>query len=536
MFGSQIFTFHTTLFSFPSCTKMSSSFSHVSTFIIFYHATIAACQSSIASISPQSSSSLLSSSVDNVTLITTTSGSSTWVETFTGTSLSQFSTLTTPTSVTITNAAGAVLAGVALAGGLAWLGVAPAGAPVVDAPTTPPELTAESTEEPPSTSSSAITGTPMLFLVPSDWPINNLAQIPVFQDDGIHCGFPNDDPASVNATFAQEKLIQFCNDKNNQSVTSDDATGEDWFISSGMLLNITVSLDPACNGDTSETLDPNDCQYFLNQTISQCDAKSDTKFGGTVDNGCFNYVLHPQNNMGDLTCSSSTNGTGVNRDEIMAGIATFCSQNEGKTVSPGNDISTTIRMEQGDSSAIITVTYEVTDFCPNGPTVGYTIDENACSRFLNRTVDDCNTNFKPPYGKYGGTVIDNCGVFQLQTNVTETVQCSDAQLCVSRTGSTPHNITLTDGQKALADYCGLKLTLDPSAPSPASAFSQTVPTGQSYDYYYKGLNGYFIKMQASFGPQDGCLSERKFSTQGQECTRKMTKIIDTCKSISSTRT
>ena len=371
----------------------------------------------------------------------------------------------------------------------------------------------------------------MVLALPINFPLNNFAQVPTFEDDKVDCGFPNDDPATVQSAFAQDQISSFCTQMQNQPVTTEDALGNDSFISAGMLLNITVSLDSACAGDTSEVLDLNDCQLFLGQTITECDSKSSNKLGGTVYNGCFDYMLHPQDNRGELNCFGSAAGTGVNRDEILADIATFCHAMEGVGVGPGKLISTTYKMAQGDSSATITISYEVTDFCPDIPQASYVLDERSCNRFLGRAVDDCNTNFKPPYGKYGGIVTDNCGVYKLQTNVTEVIGCGTqlANPCGGDPQNNPHNFDLADATKAVADYCSRSLTLSPNPTDPPSGFSQDVPDGWSYDYWYQGLDNWVIKTNATFQEHGDCAPSESFNTGGQECVRKMGNIANQCK-------
>lgn len=126
--------------------------------------------------------------------------------------------------------------------------------------------------------------------------------VQIFQDDKVNCGFPNDDPATVPTVVAAAEIGSFCEQNQNKSVKGGSALEYSSNFDSGVVLNITVSLDPACAGDGHEILNLDDCHYFLNQTITECDTQSAAKSGGVVQNACIDYTLHPQDNMGELQC------------------------------------------------------------------------------------------------------------------------------------------------------------------------------------------------------------------------------------------
>lgn len=184
-------------------------------------------------------------------------------------------------------------------------------------------------------------------------------------------------------------------------------------------------------------------------------------------------------------------------------------------------------MDQGDSSATITVSYVVDDSCPNNPGANYSVDQGSCNRFLNRAVDGCNTNFQPPYGKFGGTVTDGCGMYSLSMKVVEEVGCNMVNMCGGAPQLPQHNMEVAQATMIVSDYCSRSLTLNPT--STQTGFSQDVPTGASYDTWYKGLDGWVMWTRAAFQQHDGCAAAAPFNTGGQECIRKVNAIANKCK-------
>jgi hypothetical protein len=231
-----------------------------------------------------------------VTVVPAAVSGSTYLKTFTGTSLSQFATLSTLTSLTNTEVAGIVLEGVVLAGGLAWLAVPPPpGAPPLETPTVPPmpEPTAEARTETPTSTSSTRSFESVSVLkmqLPSNYPINLFGPVPTIPDEVLHCGFPSDDPTAISPAVVAVEVGTFCEQMQNQSGKAGAPLQNQTFFGSDAMLTITVSLDAACSSN-DQVLDSDDCHYFLNQTVVECDPNSAAKNGGTVQNACLDYIL-----------------------------------------------------------------------------------------------------------------------------------------------------------------------------------------------------------------------------------------------------
>jgi hypothetical protein len=233
---------------------------------------------------------------------------------------------------------------------------------------------------------------------------------------------------------------------------------------------------------------------------------------------CSKYTLHPHDNDGELECKHLSDGNGVNRDEAVKIIEDFCRTHAGFGVGP-EQIPRQIAYRQylGDSSVLISVRYGT---CDRGSADLYHIDERACNRFLKSAIDHCDTDQGRPYGKYGGTVVDGCGIWKFETAKAETLACEASPY------STPHQFSASDSndiERAISHYCGKSdLTLDPAYVEDNS-FHQFQPQGQSYDNFLDGLNGYVIRMEAKFSAdQQRCdPQKKKISTGGDECTRKL---------------
>lgn len=88
---------------------------------------------------PTSNAAGSSTTQPDTALVTQTSGSKTWVETFSAYSLSQYASSTGTETVTTTDANGAALVGLVFPLGLAWFGVIPPGAPPSPPKTPPPK-------------------------------------------------------------------------------------------------------------------------------------------------------------------------------------------------------------------------------------------------------------------------------------------------------------------------------------------------------------------------------------------------------------
>jgi len=202
----------------------------------------------------------------------------------------------------------------------------------------------------------------------------------------------------------------------------------------------------------------------------------------------------------------------------------FCTKFSGSISAPSISNTQSYAPILGNSDVIFSVDYNNDDACPqDGDDAQYPFDQAACARFLQLTLDDCDTTFTGSDGKYGGNVTDACGVFSMTTQITEKALCGYNPL------SNPVAMQYNDAVAAINDYCSKDLYLDPSFEDDGS-FYQTPQDGMSYDDYTQGLNGYVIETKAFFNSQyqDDCLPAKRFGTQGDECKRKLTAVLNNC--------
>jgi hypothetical protein len=492
---------------------------------------------------PTSSAAASSTDDSDVVAVTSVSGGSTYVETFTGTSLSQYSTATAQATITTTDSSGAVVVGLVLAGGLAWLGIPKAGAPQISPPTSAPKQTQTNTKTTTSTSTSTSTTSSALlpvdtailaYVLPSDW--NDAKGQKTFWPDVDHrtCGFPNDDPAVVQRSVADTSINSFCKDNDNKPV-SQVGVSKIVSLGTGMSLNMTVAQENICSADSKQTIDGTACNQFLHEALDGCEALTHNplKHGGTIIDRCSRYILHPIDNDGEQTCVGKGDGTGLDRDDAVANAQDFCTKFDGKISSPGAPNLFQYKQTKGDSTATLSVTYDGSK-CTRGSndgSAGYAIEKRACNRFFSHLIDWCNTDFQPPYGKYGGTLTDECGVYKLDVVKTEKITCGNNPY------PHPENIASADGTNAVNQWCGEDNVLIPGT---YTGFQQSPPKGESWDTWPRpdkngNLGPNLVRSQAYFdnstapgAPPSTCSPEKKYSTKGDECKRKANAILSTC--------
>ncbi|KAK4505848.1 hypothetical protein PRZ48_003813 [Zasmidium cellare] len=465
------------------------------------------------------------------TIQVASNSASTWSQTFYATSLTEFATATatTPTTITTTDSAGETVVAVIFAAGLAWLAVPKAGVPPVDPPQPPisgPPATTKPDPTTTSSSSSSTTDHGTQTAISNPVPKNMrsiLDQIPVYYDDNdIECITPSKDIPVIEQAKASQIIDDFCKDKSNQTAIPGAPIEQVISLGAGRNINISASAYPLCSDTFSSwTIDESDCQFFLGEALNACQTNTLLKSGGTVQDACLNWSLKMELNPGDLVCKGTASGTGVNRDEAFDAIHQFCGKYAGSISTP--DISTTQTYKQllGDSEMVLSLDYSPDKSCPQtGAEAQYLIEETSCERFLRRTIDDCNTDFKTSTGKYGGNITDACGVYSFATQVDEKT------LCGGKPGIPA--MKREDAVAAIEHFCGRDQTLDPDF-NAGGHFYQTPPEGASWDTYV--AQGYAIKMEADFGDlgfQTGCLPGKKFETKGEECKRKLTTVIEQC--------
>lgn len=187
------------------------------------------------------------------------------------------------------------------------------------------------------------------------------------------------------------------------------------------------------------------------ETLDNCDTKIRTgKFGGTVEDECATYVLHPEDSDGDLACKIGGAGLGANKDDAMEIATDLCKAIDGKSVSPNAGFLNETRPGRGDSNLVLQIQYNPA--CPRGGGGTRAIDKDACAKFFGVLVNDCDTKNEAPFGKFGGNLTDECEVYGMGTNVLEEVRCVEPPIF----GGTPHTVDPTTGQKAIDKYCKTK--------------------------------------------------------------------------------
>jgi hypothetical protein len=434
--------------------------------------------------------------------VTSVINGQTVAQTYSATSFSALSTVSSETSIE-TTIAGVVFVGSVFAGGLAWIiPKPPPGNPVVNPPNTPPVETPEPTNPPEPSKITTATPTPSK---PADRGVQQAfvlalpAGFPVFQDpitvpdDQLTCGFNDATKVSVSRDAANTIIQKFCTDNANKPLTGDPLTisQTDGRLQSGQYLEVSMALDQACKDVTDETLDVDTCTSFLLETLDGCDTGSTTaKFGGTVNDECMTYVVHPTQSLGNLTCKADADqkGVGVDRDSVYANAVDFCNTINGKAVSPGAGFRQEYWETSGDSTVLLQVQYDSAS-CARGAGAVRAIDPDACKGFFTRLIDDCNTNAKAPFGKYGGTLTDECEVYSMDTIVVEQITCNDPPIFAG----TPHAIPQDVGQKAIDQFCSAA-NISP-IDLQSQSFTQFSPGVGNYN---TGLDGWVIRVSVPF--------------------------------------
>lgn len=465
---------------------------------------------------------------NQTTVVATTRGDSTWSATYVATTLPAYSDLKTATTLTTTDTAGETVIAIILAGGAAWLAVPKPGAPPPEI-TSPPTMTMTiSTPTPSSSSTTSLLPQPDLKLMPPpDWQKIFAVPIVFYADNMLTCGWPGaDDVLKIDKKTAYGKIDDFCEDKNNVAVNNTVPVSDEINIGGGYVLNITVSQVSLCIGKSplESTIKTNDCKFLLRRVLDECDTNSDAKKGGKVDDGCLTWQLRPEYNNGKLECSDPVpGGTGLNREQARKNIDDFCDLMKGSISTPTLPNREPYKPGFGNSEMKLSVSYSQDEQCkPDGEEAEYLIDQAACKRFLYRTLDDCNTDFKGDLGKFGGNITDGCGIYSFTTLVNENIICGGNPYARA-TDLNPEAMT-----SAINAYCDRSLTLDPNYRRDSTKFSQDVPEGESYDNFVAG--DIWVRSKTIFDPQGqtDCLEAKAFNTKGDECKRRLTAIQGKC--------
>ncbi|KAF2005447.1 hypothetical protein P154DRAFT_559961 [Amniculicola lignicola CBS 123094] len=410
--------------------------------------------------------STFQSEVPGQTVVVTTIGTQTWNQTFIPTSLSQYATITSPTTITTTDTAGQIIVIKVLAGGLAWWAIPKPGAPLIKPPQIPlqiqptkaPDLSKTEDTKPSASVTSETTSSSSLrphktqiAWVQDVGKVNwkhFWGQIPVaLPERQLKCSFPNDDPAIFEANDAHDRVRTFCKEKNGQKLSID---------------------------------------------------------GNDAD------------------------GTGVTRKEVLADIESFCKRIAGKELPGEGGISGTHYQLAGDSSAVLEAFYDRGCESEEGKAKSYTVDERSCVRFLSRAAQECNTHDPTSNKTWGGEVVDtgNCAKFYLSTNLVETYGCTPNEESIW----TPvHGIKMVDAERAIDAYCNEDLTLDLNYQSDGQ-FHEKPPKGVSNWNFIDGIDYriHMTAMFVNGTTEDNCWTKRPYSTKGEECKRKLRKAMSNC--------
>ncbi|KAF4554424.1 Hypothetical protein D9617_4g001780 [Elsinoe fawcettii] len=476
-------------------------------------------------------------------------------ETFFPTTLSDLSTVTAETTITTTDNTGATVAaivGAAGAGFLVYLG-AQGGGVLLEPPELPTPTITNTVKTPSSTSSTTSTSStevdtqtleqPGIFYTNSIDPGPTLISVPI---DIKACYPEGDTDPNFDLNFAQTTIDDFC--KGNADKDVGYSTLDQVFsVGAGRNVNISVSTLPlGCDVEAGQTrLTEKSCNYYLEEAVNGCDTESNTiKHGGNIQNGCLVYSVAGEVSDGDLRCTPNDlptlpglpgaptdtvtydGETGMNRDEALKWLGEFCDAivpDNSRDVKPGEKDNLRIyyNPSRGNTQMNVSLTYsEQVDCAQSGDKAIYHTDRDSCKRLMGRVIDSCNTGSTGSYGKYGGILTEGCGVFAIQTENVEPIECNADGVTV------PPEIQTA----AIDQFCSRGYKLDPAFKFDPTKYYNEPPAGAAWDDFFK--DGNRIKTELAFAslPQNtGCQKDQtKFNVDGDECKRRLHSIAGRC--------
>ena len=231
--------------------------------------------------------------------------------------------------------------------------------------------------------------------------------------------------------------------------------------------------------------------------------------------------------MNGISCAGPlSGGTGVNYHEAKTLISDFCAGTASSIVGPFKNQTGTFKTASGNSNILLNVSYTTTrqtydTSCSLETAAELIVNEATCEHAFYRLLDECDTSPSGYLGKYGGVATSGCGVYTLVTQPEEIIACGDNPY--PRSVDMPLPIM----RQGIAEYCSTPLEL-----APDYIFSDTflvdIPKGQSRNNYIKG--DIVVKAVTEFSGQGqtDCGYSKPFSTDGDECKRKLTAIMDQC--------
>ena len=139
-------------------------------------------------------------------------------------------------------------------------------------------------------------------------------------------------------------------------------------------------------------------------------------------------------------------------------------------------------------------------------------------------MDGCNTDYKPPFGKFGGNLTDECEVYKMETNVLEEVRSVDPDFFAG----SPHPVDQETGQKAIDAYCntaGIRLKSPEELKN--QGFVQFSPDSGNYVH---GLENWVLRMEVKWDADAGkkCRPSTAFNIDKNECKSKYGRVLREC--------
>ncbi|HEY3982337.1 MAG TPA: hypothetical protein VGM79_34140, partial [Streptosporangiaceae bacterium] len=87
---------------------------------------------------------------------------------------------------------------------------------------------------------------------------------------------------------------------------------------------------------------------------------------------------------------------------------------------------------------------------------------------LSRTIDDCDIHYSGLAGKFGGTIIEQCGVYKVETLDAERVECEFYPVSSGAAGKS--NYTDSQVKYAARLFCDNRIQLDSKGKSSYTTF------------------------------------------------------------------
>ena len=219
-----------------------------------------------------------------------------------------------------------------------------------------------------------------------------------------------------------------------------------------------------------------------------------------------------------MICNGPFNGgTGLNLKEAKANVANFCASVAGASIHVDANETATYKTSLGDSD--MTVSIEYASSC--GSDSSYTIEMNACEQTFYRILEECDSSSKGGLGHFGGNLTNDCGVYDISTEIREIVRCGGNPY------DDPMDLYTSAVDNAIYEYCNKSLTLSPCFEN-NDRFFQSVPPGQSYHNYVSSTLLVRIMTQFNDQGQTDCAVAADFNTKGHECRRRLSALRDRC--------